>query len=105
MMEEIIPMTKIKLNLENYPGDVDKRILYISKSSIDDIFTSSFMKKHTKFSTFSEFCESINLNYFSEDDTERLYYGEFNDAIRSQSDFKSWRNMVETAYQSQINQK
>lgn len=92
-------MAKIKLSLNNYQGNAEERLEYLSSGSVFDVFPDTFMETHTKHKTFVDFCEAIHCDMTSQDDLDKLQSGDFNSAIRLQSDFESWEDMAETAYQ------
>lgn len=95
-------MAKIRLTVGKYSGDLDKRLQYLSSSSIFDIFPDDFMKFHTKHDNFTDFCQSFDCDITSQDDLDKLDSGAFDKQISSQSAFESWEDMAETAYQLQI---
>lgn len=95
-------MVKIKLALGSYPGDIKKRLEYISSGSVFDVFPDSFMQKYTKHGNFTDFCQAIGCNMTSQADLDKLDNGVFDEIIKLQSEFESWEDMTETAYQLQI---
>lgn len=97
-------MTKIRLCVGSYSGDVNKRLNYISSSAIYEVFPDDFMKEFTKFSNFNDFFEAIGCNLTSQEDLDKLQETtKFDSSIRLYSDFESWQDMVETAYQRLLN--
>lgn len=95
-------MAKIKLVLDKYSGDIDKRLDYLSPGSVFDVFSDTFMKAYTKHENFTDFCQAIGCDMTSQNDLEKLDNGEFDHPISTQSDFLSWEDMTETAYQLKI---
>lgn len=95
-------MPKIKLALGDYPGDITKRLEYISSGSVFDIFPDAFMQNYTKYQNFTDFCQAIGCDMTSQNDLDKLDTGEFDEDIKMQSEFESWEDMTETAYQLQI---
>lgn len=95
-------MAKIKLALGNYPGDIKERLEYVSSGNVFDIFTDSFMQKHTKHSNFTDFCQAIGCDMTSQVDLDKLDNGVFDEGIKLQSEFESWEDMTETTYQLQL---
>lgn len=95
-------MAKIKLAIGNYSGDFEKRLEYVCSGSVFDIFSNAFMQKYTKHDNFTDFCQAINCDMTSQNDLVDLDSGKFDDFIRVQSDFESWEDMAETAFQLQI---
>lgn len=99
-------MTKIRLTVGKETKCLDKSLEYLSSSSIFEVFPDSFMTEFTKYKNFTDFCQAIGCNMASQEDLDKLQdAGTFDTAIRSCSNFESWKDMVETAYQKLINQK
>ena len=98
-------MTKIKLAVGDYAGDIQKRLNYISESDIFSIFPNTFMENHSKYHNFTNFCQVIGCDLTSQADLDRLQSGDFDKSIALHSDFDSWEDMVETAYQRLIDEK
>ena len=99
-------MTQIRLCIGNYSGDVQTHLDYISDSNVYDVFTDSFMSEFTKASNFTEFCEMIGCDLASQSDLDKLQDDAcFDKAIQSNSQFASWQDMVETAYQRLLDKK
>lgn len=99
-------MTQIRLCIGNYSGDVQTHLDYISDSNVYDVFTDSFMSEFTKASNFTNFCEMIGCDIASQSDLDKLQDDAYFDkAIQSNSQFASWQDMVETAYQRLLDKK
>lgn len=99
-------MTQIRLCIGNYSGDVQTHLDYISDSNVYDVFTDSFMSEFTKASNFTDFCEMIGCDIASQSDLDKLQDDAYFDkAIQSNSQFASWQDMVETAYQRLLDKK
>lgn len=99
-------MTQIRLCIGNYSGDVQTHLDYISDSNVYDVFTDSFMSEFTKASNFTDFCEMIGCDIASQSDLDKLQDDAyFDNAIQSNSQFASWQDMVETAYQQLLDKK
>ena len=99
-------MTQIRLAVGDYKGDIEKRLQYLSSSSVFEIFTDSFMSEFTKHKNFTDFCEAISCDTTSQSDLDKLQdTNAFDEAICSISEFSSWKEMVETAYQKLIDKK
>lgn len=93
-------MTKIRFCVGSYPGNVDKRLDYISSASIYEFFPDDFMKEFTRFSDVNDFFKAIGCDLTAPEDLDKLQDTvEFDSSIRSYSVFESWQDMVETAYQ------
>lgn len=64
------------------------------------------MQEYTHHKNFTDFCEAIGCDITSQNDLNKLQdTNEFDLAIKSNSNFESWKDMVETAYQILINKK
>lgn len=99
-------MTQIRLSVGQHIKDIEKRLEYESSVSIYELFPDSFMKTYTNQKNAFDFFQAINCDIASQDDLNKLQDStEFDEAIRSQSQFESWEAMVETAYNQLINQK
>ena len=99
-------MTKIRLAVGEETKHLDKCLEYLSSSSVYEIFPDSFMTEFTKYKNFTDFCQAIGCDITSQEDLDKLQdTGAFNTAIRSCSDFESWKDMIQTAYQKLIDRK
>lgn len=99
-------MTQIRLAVGDYNGDIEKRIKYLSSSPIFEIFPDSFILEYTRHKNFTDFCEAIGCDMTSQSDLDKLQdTNTFDEAICANSDFSSWKEMVETAYQILIDKK
>lgn len=98
-------MTQIQLALGEHIKNIEKRLEYESSASLFDLFPDSFMSTYTNHKNAFDFFKSINCDITSQKDLEKLNNSiEFDEAIRTQSNFESWEDMVETAYNLLINQ-
>lgn len=99
-------MTQIRLSVGEYNGNIEKRLQYLSSSSVFEIFPDSFMSEFTSHKNFTDFCEAIGCDMTSQSDLDKLQdTNTFDEAICSNSNFSSWKEMVETAYQKLIDKK
>lgn len=99
-------MTQIRLAVGEYSGNIEKRLKYLSSSSVFGIFSDSFMSEFTHHKNFTDFCEAIGCDITSQSDLNKLQdTNTFDEAIRSNSEFSSWKEMIETAYQKLIDKK
>lgn len=97
-------MTKIRLCVGSYSEDINKRLDYMSSSTIYEVFPDNFVKEFTKFSNLNDFFEAIGCNLTSQEDLDKLQETtEFDSSIRLYSDFESWKDMIETALQCLLN--
>lgn len=77
-----------------------KRLDYLSSVSVYELFPDSFMEKFTKHKNFTAFCKAIGCDLTSQTDLDKLQESDaFDFMIRSCSEFESWADMVQTAYQ------
>lgn len=95
-------MAKIKLTLGKYSGDIEKRLQYISSGSILDVFPDSFIQNYTNCHNLTDFLKCIGCDMASLSDLDKLDSGFFDESVKEQSNFESWEDMAETAYQLQI---
>ena len=99
-------MTQILLAVGDYSGDIQKRLDYTSDSNVYEIFPDSFISEFTKASNFTDFCEMIGCDITSQTDLDKLQDDAyFDNAIQNNSEFTSWQDMVETAYQRLFDKK
>ncbi len=89
---------KFNIDLGKYDGNAQKRLNYIMTSGIDSFFTDKFIQNHTKNKTFTEFCSSIGCDFINDD--VALENGCFDSAIKEHSDFTSWEDMKNVAFQT-----
>ena len=100
------PFTGIRLAVGDYSGDIQKRLDYTSDSNVYEIFPDSFISEFTKASNFTDFCEMIGCDITSQTDLDKLQDDAyFDNAIQNNSEFTSWQDMVETAYQRLFDKK
>lgn len=99
-------MTQIRLAVGEYNGNIEKKLQYLSSSSVFEIFPDSFMSEFTHHKNFIDFCEAIGCDITSQSDLDKLQdTNDFDKSIRLNSGFSSWKEMVETAYQKIIDKK
>lgn len=97
-------MPQIRFCVGSYPGNIDKRLDYISSASIYEFFPDDFMKEFTRFSDVTDFFKAIGCDLTAPEDLNKLQDTvAFDSSIRLHSDFESWQDMVETAYQRLLN--
>lgn len=82
-----------------------KRLDYLSSVSVYELFPDSFMKKFTKHKNFTDFFEAIGCDLTSQTDLAKLQESDtFDPMIRSCSEFESWQDMFQTAYQKLLDE-
>lgn len=62
-----------------------------------DLFNISFMKKHTRFSTFNEFLKSGNFTVNSIDDFKEIPDEKMDSHVKETSNFCCWQDMLNSA--------
>ena len=62
-----------------------------------ELFTNSFMNKHSKFSSFDEFAAAGNFDVSSTEAFEAIPDKDWNDWVAQSSDFSDWKEMQQTA--------
>ena len=88
----------------------EKKIKEIGESGeipLDEIITTEFMKKHTKYDNFADFIISSKLvppdtEIITNEIFETIPDKEFDDYIADNTPFKSWNEMLETAFDEYI---
>jgi hypothetical protein len=65
--------------------------------SFGELFTVSFMKKYTSFSTLDDLLKAGGFNVESEEDFESISDTEFDRHIAAATKFKSWEDMLNEA--------
>ena len=96
-------MKQIHLSVDEHPS---KRLNYLSSTDIYETFPDSFMEEFTKHKNFTDFCQAIGCDITAQQDLDKLQDSDaFDNAIQSCSSFKSWQDMVQTAYQKLLDEK
>ncbi len=96
---------KLHIDTSKYPGDVEKRLKYISHSGPEGLLTEDFFKSHTNFQNFLELLTSINCNLDAETLFDDLEDGKYDDAIQQQTKFCSWKALCEQAAQELLHKR
>lgn len=101
--------------MSNGFDDLEKQLDKISKAAKDlegtqsvDIsllLTSKFLRKHSRFSSFSELLEAGNFQVNSQEEFEAIPESDFDEHIRKTTDFSSWEKMLEAASEEYILEK
>lgn len=74
-----------------------KKLERTKSISFDKLFTSSFMRKYTNFSSFDEFLDAGNFEVNSQEDFEAIPDDEMDQLVRDTTKFSSWEEMLTTA--------
>ena len=64
---------------------------------IDVLFASTFMLKHTNFSSFDDFLTAGNFTVNSQEDFEAIPDADMDNHVRNTTKFSSWEDMLTTA--------
>lgn len=65
--------------------------------SFSELFTASFMRKYTSFSTMDELLKAGGFNVESQEDFEAIPDAEFDKHIAATTKFKCWKDMLSEA--------
>lgn len=65
--------------------------------SFGELFTTSFMKKYTSFSTLDDFLKAGGFDIESQEDFEAIPDTEFDRYIEATTKFKNWEDMLNEA--------
>ena len=94
-------MSSIKIKgldkLEKQLKQMEKGAKELSRTkrvSFDELFTTSFMRKHTSFSSMDELLKAGGFNVESQADFEAIPEAEFNKHIVATTKFKNWDEML-----------
>lgn len=70
-----------------------------NRVSLLDLFTSSFMKKHTQYVSFEDFLSAGGFEVNSQEDFEAIPDEDMDAHVAKTTDFSSWEEMLSTAVQ------
>ncbi|WP_240421249.1 hypothetical protein [Paenibacillus periandrae] len=65
--------------------------------SLDKLFNESFMSKHSSFKSFDEFLEKGNFQVKTHEDINNIHDELFDRHVVRETDFASWKSMLDTA--------
>ncbi|MEK3720089.1 MULTISPECIES: hypothetical protein [unclassified Paenibacillus] len=65
--------------------------------SLDKLFNESFMSKHSSFKSFDEFLEKGNFQVKTQEDINNIHDELFDRHVVRETDFASWKSMLDTA--------
>jgi len=74
-----------------------KELQNTKQVSFDELFTETFMKKHTDFTSFEELLESGGFEVNSQEDFESIPDDVFDKHIAEHTRFSSWQEMLDSA--------
>lgn len=72
---------------------------------LKDLLTNSFMRRHSRFSSFDRFLASSPFKVKTSDDFDAIPDSEMDAYVSSVTDFKSWEDMLGEATQEYISRK
>lgn len=78
-------------------SDGAKELSETKSIPLDDLFTPSFMRKYSSFSSFDEFLSAGNFNADTQEAFEAIQDELLNKHISLTTSFKSWDDMLEEA--------
>ena len=73
--------------------------------SLNDLLTRSFMRKHSRFSSFEKFLDASPFTVETPEDFEAIPDAEMDAYVSSVTDFDSWEDMLGEATQEYISRK
>ena len=94
--------------LEKQLKQMEKGAKELSKTkqvSFGELFTTSFMRKYTSFSTLDELFAAGGFNVESQEDFEAIPDDEFDKHIASSTKFKNWEDMLGEATSQYVTKK
>ena len=62
-----------------------------------ELFDEEFMRKHTEYDSIQTFIEDSPFSIENQEDLEKVDDAEWDEWVRSKSEFNSWKEMGETA--------
>ncbi|MCU6792474.1 hypothetical protein OB236_10070 [Paenibacillus sp. WQ 127069] len=65
--------------------------------SLDKLFNESFMSKHSSFKSFDEFLEKGNFQVKTQEDINNIHDELFDRHVVRETDFASWKSMLDKA--------
>lgn len=71
-----------------------KELEQTKQVSFDNLFTTSFMKKYTSFSSIDEFLNAGGFNVQTQEDFEAIPEKELDKYISNTTNFKNWEDML-----------
>ena len=72
---------------------------------LDDLLARSFMRKHSRFSSFEKFLDASPFTVETPEDFEAIPDAEMDAYVSSVTDFDSWEDMLGEATQEYISRK
>lgn len=91
-------MAEIKIAFDKFMNGTEKTGNITNAVDVLSLFPDSFMKTYTRYNSLVEFIEASGLDFLSQKDWDKLQNGSINSFIKSNSDFESWADMLETAH-------
>lgn len=65
--------------------------------SFDELFTDTFMKKHTQFDNLQAFFKDSNFTIGSQEDFENIPTAELDKHVANSTNFNNWQEMIDAA--------
>lgn len=73
--------------------------------SFSELFTTSFMRQHTSFSSLDDLLKAGGFNVESQEDFEAILDAEFDRHIAATTKFKNWEEMLSEATSHYVSKK
>ena len=84
---------ELNKHLEKMQRDA-KDLQKTTNVSFDELFTNTFMNKHTRYESIDAFIESGN---FSQSNFEKIPDADLDKFVASETNFKDWQDMLDSA--------
>lgn len=94
-MSKNISLEQFQKNLKKASRELDGK----HQVSFDNMFTKSFMCKHTPVSNFDEFLTAGGFEVNSQEDFEAIPDADMDNYVIKSTKFSSWQEMLDTAAQ------
>jgi hypothetical protein len=101
---KITGLDEFKKKLNNLNSDIDK-LSGEHAISFNELFSVSFMRKHTQFSSIDEMVNKSPFRVESEEDFERIPDAEWDTYVKAKTSFDSWQEMQSKAAQEYFGKK
>ena len=96
MSIEIKGLDELKEHLDQMQQNA-KELEQTKSVSFSDLFTSSFMQKHTEFSSIDKLFKAGNFIVESQEDFEAISESELDAHVNKTTNFSSWQDMLDEA--------
>ncbi|MGM0411108.1 MAG: hypothetical protein ACQEQF_10150 [Bacillota bacterium] len=91
---------KIEDNFEEVQEEIENKVKKSEGNiNFEELFSPSFMKKHTNFNSIEEMLNDSPFTIESEEDFDAIPENELNQFVNKNSKFNTWEDMAEKAGQ------